>query len=118
MTRVAAPAAVSLIAVFAGNALDAHTSVQLGEALAVAAVIVPATIWIGRFMQKVIDSQTTMRKEIDLFGSRVSDLNSRIEGLACQHLGTPARPCPKQNEPWRESQGGSGKPLDKDEGTV
>ena len=42
---------LAIIGVLAGNALDSHTNVQLGAALAVALVVIPGVFWIGAWFR-------------------------------------------------------------------
>jgi hypothetical protein len=91
MTKILIPCALSFAGVFLGNALDSKTNVPLGEALAVGVIVVPATIWLGRFMQKVNDNQGIMQKMLDVMDNRLTDLERGFSHLNCQRV---TDPCP------------------------
>ena len=49
----------------AGNSLDSSTHIQLGSALAVAAVVVPAVWWLSSWMRGITDKINTIGEKVD-----------------------------------------------------
>lgn len=101
MTRIIVAGTLGFSGALLGDALNANTSVRLGEALAVAMVVIPAAMWISKYLQRISDNQVLMKGEISALGERLKSLRERINGLACQH--GPSRPCAGKPRPPEEA---------------
>lgn len=67
LTAAAASFVLTVGGIITAQIFDSHTPVQLGEALAVAAVVVPGTFWIGGFMRG-------LRAELGVVGNKLNAL--------------------------------------------
>jgi len=110
MTRVISAGVLGVSGVLLGDALNANTSVKLGEALAVVMIVIPAAMWVSKHLQRISDNQVTMRSEIAALGERLKGLRDRINGLACHH--GRSRPCPGLTPPPTEEKTEDEEPED------